>query len=70
VSRSRFKEIIMKNTYFENIVNKEKFICPNPDDVRLIDGIEYLRVLREANRRECLVRKDSLKKIPKSKIPF
>jgi len=58
----------MKNTYFENIVNKERFICPNPDDVRLIDGIEYLRVLREANRRECLVRKDSLQKISKIKL--
>ena len=60
----------MKNTYFENIVNKEKFICPNLDDVRMIDGIEYLRVLREANRRECLVRKDSLRKLSKSKILF
>ena len=58
----------MKNTYFENIVNKERFICPNLDDVRLIDGIEYLRVLREANRRECLVRKDSLQKISKIKL--
>jgi len=58
----------MKNIYFENIVNKEKFICPNPDDVRLIDGIEYLRVLRESNRRECLVRKDSLRKINKNKL--
>jgi hypothetical protein len=57
----------MKNTYFENIVNKEKFICPNPSDVRMIDGIEYLRVLREANLRECLVRKDSLRKISKNK---
>ena len=58
----------MKNTYFENIVNKEKFICPNSDDVRMIDGIEYLRVLREATRRECLVRKDSLRKVSKIKL--
>ena len=70
VSRNYFKEITMKNTYFENVVNKERFICPNLDDVRMIDGIEYIRVLREATRRECLVRKDSLRKIPKSKIPF
>lgn len=58
----------MKNTYFENIVNKEKFICPDPSDVRIIDGIEYLRVLRESNRRECLVRKDTLRKITKNKL--
>jgi hypothetical protein len=57
----------MKNTYFENVVNKEKFICPNSNDVRMIDGIEYLRVLREPSRRECLIRKDSLRKISKNK---
>ena len=55
----------MKSIYFENIVNKERFICPNPNDVRLIDGIEYIRVLREVNRRECLIRRDSLKKVSK-----
>jgi len=56
----------MKSTYFENIVNKERFVCPDPTDIRLIDGIEYLRVLRESNRRECLVRRDSLKKVAKT----
>jgi hypothetical protein len=58
----------MKNIYFENIVNKERFICPDLNDVRMIDGIEYLRVLREDTRRECLIRKDSLRKINKSKL--
>ena len=56
----------MKSTYFENVVNKERFVCPDPTDIRLIDGIEYLRVLRESNRRECLVRRDSLKKVAKT----
>jgi hypothetical protein len=56
----------MKSMYFENIVNKERFVCPDPTDIRLIDGIEYLRVLRESNRRECLVRKDSLRKVAKT----
>jgi hypothetical protein len=56
----------MKSTYFENIVNKERFVCPDPTDIRLIDGIECLRVLRESNRRECLVRRDSLRKVAKT----
>ena len=56
----------MKSTHFENIVNKERFVCSDPTDVRVIDGIEYLRVLRESNRRECLVRRDSLRKVAKT----
>jgi hypothetical protein len=56
----------MKSTHFENIVNKERFVCPDPTAIRLIDGIEYIRVLRESNRRECLVRRDSLRKVAKT----
>jgi hypothetical protein len=56
----------MKPTHYENIVNKERFVCPDLTDVRIIDGIEYLRVLRESNRRECLVRRDSLRKVAKT----
>jgi len=53
--------------YFENLVNKEKYLCKNPNDIRLIDGIEYLRVFKYGTQRDCLVRKDSLKRIPESK---
>jgi hypothetical protein len=60
--------VIMKTTYFENLVNKEKYSCKNPNDIRLIDGIEYMRVFKYGTQRECLVRKDSLKKIPESKL--
>jgi hypothetical protein len=56
----------MKSAYFENLVNKERFVCPDLKDIRLIDGIEYIRVLREDGRRECLVRRDSLKKVAKT----
>jgi len=56
----------MKSTHYENIVNKERFVCPDPTDIRLIDSVEYLRVLRESNRRECLVRRDSLRKVAKT----
>ena len=53
----------MKKVFFENIVNKEKFFCNNLKDVRVIDGIEYLRVFRIGTQRDCLIKKDSLKKI-------
>jgi len=59
---------IMKTMYFENLVNKEKYSCKNPNDIRLIDGIEYMRVFKYGTQRECLVRKDSLKKISESKL--
>jgi hypothetical protein len=58
----------MKAYYFENLLNKEQFICRDLNDVRLIDGIEYLRVFKYGTQRDCLVRKDSLKKIPENKI--
>lgn len=53
----------MKTIYFENIYNKEKFYCSNPKDIRLIDGIEYIRVFKQGTQRDVLVKKDSLKKV-------
>jgi hypothetical protein len=53
----------MKTIVFENIVNKEKFQCHNTKDIQIIDGIEYLRVFKYGTQRDCLVKKDSLKKI-------
>ena len=57
----------MKTMFFESMTNKEKFYCHNPKDVRLIDGIEYLRVFKFGTQRDCLVKKDVLKKIPEPK---
>lgn len=57
----------MKTVYFENVMNREKFYCHNLKDVRNIDGIEYLRVFKFGTQRDCLVKKDSLKKIPEPK---
>lgn len=57
----------MKTVYFENVLNKEKFYCTNIKDVRTIDGVEYLRVFRMGTQRDCLIKKDSLKKIPENK---
>ncbi len=58
----------MKTVYFENILNKEKFYCSNTKDVRVIDGIEYLRVFKHGTQRDCLIKKESLRKIPENKI--
>lgn len=53
----------MKTMFFENMFNKEKFYCNNPKDIRTIDGIDYLRVFKIGTQRDCLVRRDTLKKI-------
>ncbi len=57
----------MKTIYFENIRNKEKFYCKDLKKTQMIDGIEYLRVFRMGTQHDCLVKKESLKKIPEPK---
>jgi hypothetical protein len=57
----------MKQVYFESMINKEKFYCTDTKDIRLIDGIEYLRVFKYGTQRECLVKRESLKKIMEPK---
>jgi hypothetical protein len=59
----------MKTVYFESYRNKEKFECRNLSDVRVIDGIEYLRVFKFGTQRDCLVRKDQLRKLNKNEKP-
>lgn len=57
----------MKTVYFESLRNNEKFYCTNLKDVRTIDGVEYLRVFRMGTQRDCLMKKDALRKIPEKK---
>jgi hypothetical protein len=57
----------MKTIFFENIRNNEKFYCTDPKDVRTIDGVEYIRVFRIGTQRDCLIKKDTLRKIPEQK---
>jgi len=57
----------MKRQYFENVLNKEKFYCTNVKDIMTIEGIEYLRVFKMNTQRDCLIKKDSLRKIPEPK---
>jgi hypothetical protein len=60
----------MKKVYFENYRNREKFECHNLNDVRVIDGIEYLRVFKFGTTRDCFVRKDQLRKLNKNEVPM
>ncbi len=55
----------MKTIVFESLRNKEKFECHDLKDVRVIDGVEYLRVFKFGTQRDCLIKKDQLKKIKK-----
>ncbi len=57
----------MKTIYFENIRNRERFYCNNTKDIQLIDGVEYLRVFKLGTQRDCLIKKETLKKIPEPK---
>jgi len=57
----------MKTIYFENLRNREKFYCKNAKDIQVIDGVEYLRVFRLGTQRDCLMKKESLKKIAEPK---
>jgi len=61
-------EETMKKVYFENVMNKEKFYCTDIKDIRVIDGTEYIRVFRFGTQRDCLVKKDVLRKIPEIKV--
>jgi hypothetical protein len=65
--RIKIKENVMKTSYFENVRNREKFFCKNLKDIQKIDGVDYLRVFRMETQRECLVKLDSLRKIPQTK---
>lgn len=57
----------MKKVIFENIYNKERFIVCNKKESKFIDGVEYIKLIKEGTTREMLLRRDSLKKIVISK---
>lgn len=58
----------MKRIYFENLMNKEKFYCTDITAIKVIDGVEYLRVFKYGTQRDCFVKKDSLRKISEKKV--
>jgi hypothetical protein len=53
----------MKTVTFENIYNKERFVSQGKRDTKFIDGIEYVKLVKEGTQREVLVRRDFLKKV-------
>lgn len=53
----------MKETVLENIYNKEKFTCYDFKNIKMLDGVEYLKVFVLGTTREVFVRKDYLKKV-------
>lgn len=49
--------------FFENPVNQEKWVCEDINDIKVIDGVEFLQVHKPENNRVVLMRKDALKKV-------
>ena len=57
-----------KPTLFENIRNRERWICDDITKINVISDVEYLYVHRIDNDRLFMMRKDSLRKITDEKI--
>jgi hypothetical protein len=53
----------MRQTTFENIYNKERFVMIGKPEKKFIDGIEFIKLLVEGTRREVFVRRDYVKKV-------
>ena len=46
-----------------NPLNSEVCLCEDYSKTQSIDGIEYITVFKQENRRKLLMRKDALKKL-------
>jgi hypothetical protein len=57
------KEITMRQTTFENIYNKERFVMIGKPEKKFIDGIEFIKLLVEGTQRTVFVRRDYVKKV-------
>ena len=60
---TNLRRFIMKQTTFENVYNKERFVSRGKRDTKFIDGIEYVKLVKEGTQREVFVRRDFLKKV-------
>jgi hypothetical protein len=58
----------MKRVFFENLLNREKFYCTDIKDIRIIEGVEYLRVFKLGSQRDCLIKKSTLRRIQEKEI--
>lgn len=52
----------------ENIYNKEQFTYSITPKSKIVDGVEYISVVKVSNQREVLIRKDSVKVIEQKKV--
>ena len=56
---------VVKKPYSVTLVNPvdtEEWICEDYNDVRVIDGVEYVKVRKSSMQRTVLMRKDVLRK--------
>ena len=58
-----YRRYNVKQTTFENIYNKERFVLRGKPDKKIIDGIEFIKLIKEGSVREVFVRRDFLKKV-------
>lgn len=57
----------MKTVTFENIYNKERFSGVGKRDVKIIDGVEFVKLYKYGTKQEVFVRKDFLKRVNTSR---
>lgn len=54
---------------YENIYNKELYMLdPQVNSTKIIDGVEYITVIRIATQKEVMVRKDSIKEVQRKNV--
>lgn len=53
----------MKKITYENIYNKERFVSVGKQPKKFIDGVEYVKLVKEGTQRELFIRRDFLKKV-------
>jgi hypothetical protein len=55
--------MVTNSVTYKNHVNHEVWICDDPRQIKVIDGITYLHVHKPDSYRKVLMRKDSLQLI-------
>jgi hypothetical protein len=57
----------MHETFLENIYNKELFKYSSTPASKIVDGVEYISVIRVATDKPVMIRRDSVKVVDKRK---
>lgn len=57
------ESIMQQPILFENPITKDKWLCDDLRQSKIIEGIEYIPVRKENTSRTVLIRRDILKKI-------